>query len=431
MNGTPGLVWVLCLLSVSVGLPLWHYYGMNTTLRLNAGNQYRAIPVDDRIRGGTSVATLEKHADATVLHCTLTNAYIAPYCELHIVLSQGANGLDLSRFDTISLRIHTSGPVAVPVRVLLYNFNPAYSSTADPDSLKVNQLQYVPSHAAHPFVLSLNRFHVATWWIRSSNAPPKYTDPDLRNITMLAVSLGVNTKPGRHTITVGPIVFAGKWFTTVHILTFILALWLVSALAWVTNMACRVRRSVHRMRRDAAELKEVNAALSLERNELEMIATHDELTGLCNRAGMRNYLYEAVANARRDAKPLAAIFMDIDHFKAINDHYGHLVGDEVLVQFAKLLSACTRSTDTACRWGGEEFILICNATSRAAAEQIAENLRVGIANNSWPEGIALTASFGVAQFKRSEGEGAQRFLQRADDMLYKAKAAGRNTVVAK
>lgn len=151
----------------------------------------------------------------------------------------------------------------------------------------------------------------------------------------------------------------------------------------------------------------------------------DPLTGTLNREGLQKLSYEGLAQTNA-ASGLCIIFMDIDHSKSINDTHGHNFGDSIFKEFAALVTENTRSTDVVARWGGEEFILACPNSIFYDGYILAEKLRIRIMKFTWPSGIAMTCSFGVAKMA-NETFGA--FIHRADSALYKAKAQGRNTVV--
>jgi two-component system cell cycle response regulator len=168
-------------------------------------------------------------------------------------------------------------------------------------------------------------------------------------------------------------------------------------------------------------------------NSIEMAIT-DGLTGLHNRRYMESHLTTLVEQATTRAKPLALMILDIDHFKAINDTYGHDGGDDVLREFAVRLKKSIRGIDLACRYGGEEFVLVMPETSLDVARIVAERLRRGIAGESFSIGkggkrIDVTISIGLATLE-TKGEPIVDVLKRADVALYKAKSEGRNRVVA-
>ena len=123
---------------------------------------------------------------------------------------------------------------------------------------------------------------------------------------------------------------------------------------------------------------------------------------------------------------LGVIMLDIDHFKQINDTHGHLTGDRVLVELAGIIRSQLRSTDIVGRWGGEEFLVIFHGTSLAVMTEVAEKLRVAIAEAAFPKVGTATASFGLTVYL--PGDTAESLVDRADKALYKAKSGGRNRV---
>ncbi len=158
--------------------------------------------------------------------------------------------------------------------------------------------------------------------------------------------------------------------------------------------------------------------------ELHMAATRDPLTGLANRKEMESGLARVFEECRAPGSiPFSAIFLDIDHFKNINDHNSHQVGDEVLVDVAHLIEDELYSGELVARYGGEEFVVICPETTLQEAQQKAERLRRAIIAAK-PAGLSVTASFGVAQLEGEEA--AESVLLRADAAMFDAKRAGRN-----
>jgi diguanylate cyclase (GGDEF)-like protein/PAS domain S-box-containing protein len=160
-------------------------------------------------------------------------------------------------------------------------------------------------------------------------------------------------------------------------------------------------------------------------------STHDGLTGLYNRRYLDETFARELIKAQREGGPISIIMADLDHFKKVNDLYGHLAGDEVLRAFGGLLKRNSRSSDIFCRYGGEEFLLVFPGMTEAAALERTERLRSAIAATPMSFGrsqIAVTSSFGVAMFPRC-GRTADALIAAADRALYAAKAAGRNRVV--
>ncbi|MEQ8661698.1 MAG: GGDEF domain-containing protein [Gammaproteobacteria bacterium] len=160
------------------------------------------------------------------------------------------------------------------------------------------------------------------------------------------------------------------------------------------------------------------------------IALKDPLTGVSNRASMGAHLSHHISLAQRQHTPLSLLVIDIDHFKSVNDRYGHIVGDVVLTQVAQRIVSCTRTSDGVFRYGGEEFVVVLPSTDTAGAELLAERIRTSIESLSFdalPPRTRVTASVGVAHF--AAGETETDLLQRADEVMLSAKRSGRNRVV--
>jgi two-component system cell cycle response regulator len=168
-------------------------------------------------------------------------------------------------------------------------------------------------------------------------------------------------------------------------------------------------------------------------NSIEMAIT-DALTGLHNRRYMESHLATLAEQASSRGKPLALMILDIDYFKAINDGYGHDAGDDVLREFAVRIRKSIRGIDLACRYGGEEFVIVMPETDLHVASLVAERLRRSIAGetfsvNKGEKRIEVTISIGLATLER-KGEDVADVMKRADTALYRAKHDGRNRVVS-
>ena len=166
---------------------------------------------------------------------------------------------------------------------------------------------------------------------------------------------------------------------------------------------------------------------------LEMAVT-DALTGLHNRRYMAGQLQALVGRAGQGGDPVAVLVMDIDHFKAVNDGFGHDAGDEVLREFAVRLATNVRAIDLPCRLGGEEFVVVMPGASLEAAARVADRIRRDIETQPFPimggaEGLTVTVSIGVAA--SVPGDTPEGLLKRADEGVYEAKAHGRNQVIAR
>ena len=192
------------------------------------------------------------------------------------------------------------------------------------------------------------------------------------------------------------------------------------------ELAARVRTQIKRKR--YTDLLRTNLDQSLE------AAVTDPLTGLHNRRYMTSQLEPLVARAVRDGKPVGALLLDIDHFKKINDSFGHDVGDEVLREFAVRLATNVRAIDLPCRYGGEEFVVVMPETTLEEAGRIAERIRLHVGSSPFRvsngrEILTVTISIGVAA-SLGGVDTPEALLKRADEALYEAKQTGRNRVIA-
>lgn len=170
--------------------------------------------------------------------------------------------------------------------------------------------------------------------------------------------------------------------------------------------------------------EQLNAALS---HHKEMAVT-DPLTGLFNRRMLDEQLGIDMERAQRYQSAFAVLMLDIDHFKNINDRFGHQQGDRFLIQFANLIRTRLRKSDLAGRWGGEEFLVVCHGSTLADALTLAEDIRLSTEAADFGIGESRTVSIGVAEFM--QGDSITTLVERADRGLYLAKESGRNRACA-
>ena len=202
----------------------------------------------------------------------------------------------------------------------------------------------------------------------------------------------------------------------------------------VNDWLCRPVDRNELLARVRTQLRQKRYADSLREKVQQSIelALFDPLTGLNNRRFLENHLATMIENARMRRAPMTLMILDIDHFKKVNDTYGHDCGDEVLKGFADRLRGIIRGGDLLCRLGGEEFVMVMPGVNVQAASRIAERARQAIENEPFamPTGqsIAITASIGLAE--RREDTNPHELYRRADQALYRSKSEGRNRVTA-
>jgi diguanylate cyclase (GGDEF)-like protein len=187
--------------------------------------------------------------------------------------------------------------------------------------------------------------------------------------------------------------------------------------------ALRTKRLQDELRRKNDEMKEMLT-------KVERLSITDTLTGLFNRRRFETVLESEFNKASRYKTPLSCVMIDIDHFKAVNDTYGHAVGDTVIRDLARIIQDKIRNVDTACRWGGEEFIILAPMTTKSNAIPPARRILQTVSDHAFA-GVKdrnVTVSIGIADLSGSAIDTSDKLIQEADMALYAAKKNGRNRI---
>jgi two-component system, cell cycle response regulator len=178
--------------------------------------------------------------------------------------------------------------------------------------------------------------------------------------------------------------------------------------------------------RAGRRIVELQKALLASNQRLEELSRTDGLTGVANRRAFDAELCTRFEHAKRYARPLTLLMIDIDHFKKVNDTLGHQAGDEVLERIARVLQRATRQSDFVARFGGEEFVVLLPETPLLEGLQVAEKIRAAVASEDLP--ARVTVSVGVATMPQPELDSPEALVAAADAALYRAKRSGRNRV---
>ncbi|MCX7788187.1 MAG: diguanylate cyclase [Spirochaetes bacterium] len=197
------------------------------------------------------------------------------------------------------------------------------------------------------------------------------------------------------------------------------------------ELAAQIMDQNRKLKRAFEDIERINEELVRANRELERIARHDALSGLLNRITLFNAVDAEIERSLRTGSPLSGIMIDIDHFKDINDNYGHQCGDDVIRMIGSWLLGNLRKYDLAGRYGGEEFFVVLPNTRLNHAVKIAERFRKTVQTHSIScdsHSIQITASLGVAEYRM--GETRDMWINRCDRAMYVAKHRGRNQVVA-
>lgn len=424
--------WIVAvfLLAVTVFVLYAQRAGMQRVLEITGDERLIQSPLDDRELEGASVAILSERDGKLVVGCNIQRAsYQWPYCEVKFDVDPelaGSPGLDLSRYTHVHVGAYYSDEFArsanATLRLQLRNFNPIYSDMeADANSLKYNGIEYRPE--GRETSIPMSSIKVYSWWIaQHPDLPIKYHEPEVDDIRVIELATGNYMRSGQHEIIVDHITFTGPLFNSQVVNLALLYVWAAAIVVVMLVRLLMVRQRLRQASKRQQELSAINRMLNVRKAELEEKAVRDPLTGALNREGLQSFIDQ---DLHQGEMCLSVVFIDLDHFKAVNDNFGHAIGDVVLKEFVQRIESQTRESDLFARWGGEEFVLCCPNTSLAEAAILAEKLRGDIERYQWPEGVKVTASFGVAQYG---DESFTTFFKRADDALYKSKTKGRNRV---
>ncbi len=348
------------------------------------------------------------------------------YCGMSAAFGEDSTrGLDLSGYQRLEMEVVLSDNIRA-VNLFLRNYNPAYATPEDPNSPQFVTVSLRAQDTAQPLAFDLEEFRVADWWLQDRDLPRQYTRPEFGNIVALGVDLPSGKGPGSYDIRIERLDVVGVWISAERWYLGILVLWMLAIFTATSARLIRLRRRTLRDRERIRALSSSNLQLKHQREEYRKLSTVDALTGALNRHGFAPVM-ERVFQERGD-QPLALIVIDIDHFKRINDRRGHKVGDQVLSTIAAVILANTRQFDTLCRWGGEEFVLLCPGTDNVNAYLLAEKIRQMIFDIHFDDSsLSVTASLGVASAEPQED--FQSLFTRADAALYEAKELGRNCTI--
>jgi diguanylate cyclase (GGDEF)-like protein len=398
---------------------------LHTSLVIDTSDKFETNLYDDRKSDGNSTsATLDNNPFKW--QCNLNTQTRYPHCGLELLLKANRlHGIDMRKYDTFRMWLDYEG-LGKTVRVYLRNYDPAYSTPDVHDSTKFNQIEFSTKLLNQPVEFKLADFFVANWWLARYEIAPQQTHPQFDNITSIEIQTGVNEKIGEHRFHLKRIEFTGQLLSTTDWYQLIISIWFTLGVIYFIRRILLLKRELNKKNIRERELMEINALLDARGHALEELAKTDPLTGAFNRQGMKEIIKQGLDEWRNKKKPLSLIIIDLDHFKDINDNYGHAKGDQVLTELSLLVKSFTRSSDLFARWGGEEFVLVCLDTVETEAAKIADNLRHKIREHNF-EDINVTASFGVATLK--ENESIEQLFIRADAALYQAKNRGRNQVV--
>jgi len=351
--------------------------------------------------------------------CDLKPGFDYPFCGYEFFFNKPGTtrGLDMTNFRSLSITMKYTGP-GKSFRVHLKNFDPRYSDDVVNDSSKFNRVEFntTPGRVQH-VDFNLADFGVADWWLFKHKVAPQLSHPQFDNITSIDIQTGTEIALGRHEFDVSEIVLRTAIMSDAQWYLSLLGIWVVLIglyLAW------RLRNL-----KGELERRETLQTLTLQQaQDAEEAARRDHLTKVLNRRGIAER-FDALSDERSPNEGVAVILIDIDHFKSLNDRFGHSYGDEVLSTIATLIKRNVRGGDIVGRWGGEEFLAICPGIDALEAQHFAEKIRRRIEHFHFGDCEHVTASLGV-HWTPATGPDLTELVALADVALYSAKGGGRN-----
>ncbi len=394
-------------------------------------DQYNFYATNDQVSGGASTSELDFSDESVGLNCELKSSdYPWPYCGFSIFTDHLDNlqGLDLANYHTIRLKLAypESGDRPGRLRIYLRNYNPKYSVPDNEYSWKYNGMEFSPKSKNQTIEIPIGNLQVMTWWLADNKIAIEDSAPEYSNITRIEIATGSSAGLGLHQIKIQSIEFEGAYLAEETLLFVLLLSWVTLGLAFSlhelrkSNVAMRTAQHRHQ------HLEKLNHKLRAQNFEFAELAHRDCLTGAMNRHAVRDWLTLQARQVRWGHDSLTVLYLDLDNFKLVNDQHGHSVGDDILREFAMVVGSCLSADQKLVRWGGEEFIVFASGSSVSESIEIAEAIRLKVAQHSWVHGGVLTCSIGVAEM---QNERVTETLARADEALYQAKHSGRNRVV--
>ena len=415
---------VVLLVVTAVAMFAYRHF-LDDILDINLADYPYVVASADSVDGGTSAISMTRTDTSVVIEYELREGYAYPYVGIKIYLGDGKTmGRNLSKFDNIFVWLKPRNEGSV--RLYMRGYDSAIYRKNDETSLKFNEIEFSPTKEPYPAVFVPQEFRVAGWWVSQNEINVHKARVDLSNIPLIEIQTGTNAPLGYGGMEIKMLRFKGKKISKVDLVTTLVALWFVTFLIILIIRFFDYSRERAVNKKKQEELKKNLRALEIEKSEYEKSSKEDPLTGCLNRAGFSGVLLREQEELNRGGRPVSFMIFDIDHFKNINDTYGHLVGDEVLVNLAKLVQSMIRNTDSLVRWGGEEFVILSDDTSIQNAAFLAEKLRKAIEASTLIKQQQVTCSFGVTEMV--PGEDPKSLIARADKALYSSKESGRNRV---
>lgn len=383
---------------------------------------------------GTNTTARWLNKNYSVWECMLRTSTETPNCAIGISFpgheEDWTQGIDLSLYERIEMKFDYIGN-AQSMRLFARSFDPKISNPLDYNSAQFMQITLRKSDFDLPLVFELNEFKLADWWLNQYSVPRANAQPVFKRITTIGLDFA-ETSPiplGHHRIEFDYFVLTGVYITRQNWFLGILLLWMLGITIKVLRQLNYFYQHSKRDKKRLNEMAKYTDELKKQSDLFQTQSKTDVLTNTLNRFGLQEKVSQ-LTDEHSGQEQIGVILLDIDHFKSVNDTYGHDVGDHVLSVIGQLLPKCIRSIDSVARWGGEEFVILCPQINATELIMLAEEIRQQVSELNFPtqKELSITASFGLTQLQPKES--FDKVFKRADEALYQAKARGRNCCVA-
>ncbi|MGF1695205.1 GGDEF domain-containing protein [Vibrio lamellibrachiae] len=405
---------ILVLILLSITLIFVQFSSHRTISILD----YSGITFNDgSLHSGFSTSNILKNDEQKLLfECQLVQVYQWPFCEYQFNTNEEDIGLNLTNMATLKIKMSVlfngRPTVDTPVRIYLKHYEPNIVELA---GLKSNQIEFDVSEHPNGIEIPLTSLQVADWWRRENNIGVEHGYADISNIHYISIASASEAPVGHYLFNIESMEITGKWLSDGVFYRVLLGIWLLSASLYVISGFTRTHVHNRALINENEQLRESN-------REYIVKASYDSLTGALNRGGSEVMIDDLLASCNR----IVILYFDLDHFKSINDKYGHQCGDSVLQDFSRQVHHIKEEGQHFIRWGGEEFLLICENIRAKEGRQIAIDIQHKMATHKWPYNEKITCSMGIAELDKAES--FNQAIERADRALYSAKRLGRNRV---
>lgn len=330
------------------------------------------------------------------------------------------NTVDFSKYDQLKASVHYEGR-ATFIRFTLQNNDPALHDQLP--GKHMSAYTRTENLRTGPVYLDLREFAVEEWWVMEHNPPRHLAQPGFKHIRAVTIDY---LDHGMHRMRVDRVELVGERLTMETLLKVLIAVWAIYLLIEATIRYYRLYRDSRQREVEIRDLTTLAQDLEQEKHSLQERYVTDALTGVFNRAGLAQKLSEQAKKGLPAG--VGMMILDIDRFKALNDAYGHELGDRVLTDLAKIVASCIREDDLFARWGGEEFILMTPPQHEDTLISMGEKLRSIIEEHEFSSDLPLKITVSIGITKAHNHENFDSVFKRADAALYEAKHK-RNHVV--